>query len=70
MDTVVEEHGTGPLRPEDVTEGLLKIAAAGGVVTDAAFSPDGTALATASRDGQVKFFQVIVVVIFGREKTF
>lgn len=27
-------------------------------ITDAAFSPDGTALATASLDGDVRFFQV------------
>jgi len=27
-------------------------------IMDAAFSPDGTAIATASIDGEVKFFQV------------
>lgn len=30
-------------------------------LVDAAFSPDGTALATASADGYVMFFQVSVV---------
>ena len=29
-----------------------------GDILDAAFSPDGSALATACSDGQVKFFQV------------
>ena len=58
LDLCVEAHGSGPLAPEDVTQGFLLIPATGGAVIDAAFSPDGTALATATEDGEVKFFQI------------
>ena len=64
LDTVVDTHGPGPLAPQDVTQGVLSLATAdlGGNITDAAFSPDGTALATASENGEVKFFQVSLIL--------
>ncbi|KAF0310005.1 Enhancer of mRNA-decapping protein 4 [Amphibalanus amphitrite] len=55
---MVEEHGPGPLLVGDVSEGFMEILDHGQAVTDAAFSPDGTALATASVDGYVKFYQI------------
>lgn len=50
--------GAGPHQPSDIEEGFLEINAHKLPIIDAAFSPDGTALATASLDGDVKFFQV------------
>ena len=50
LDLVVE-YGPAPLAPGDVDHGLLKIQDIGDDVVDAAFSPDGSALATASGDG-------------------
>lgn len=55
---VTAKHGVGPLKPEIVEEGYLEIKEHTAPIIDAAFSPDGTALATASLDGDVKFFQV------------
>ena len=59
LDTVLEEHGSGPLAPSDVEHGLLEIRDIGGDIIDAAFSPTGEAVAVAVSDGSVKFFQVI-----------
>lgn len=38
--------------------GMIEINQHSGMIVEATFSPDGTALATASLDGEVKFFQV------------
>ncbi|XP_026271713.1 enhancer of mRNA-decapping protein 4 isoform X1 [Frankliniella occidentalis] len=59
VQMVIQKHGTDKeLHPEDVKEGLLSLNHHEVDIVDAAFSPDGTALATASLDGYVKFFQV------------
>nr|CAD7440503.1 unnamed protein product [Timema bartmani] len=55
---VNRKHGVGPLHPDEVEEGFLEINEHEQDIVDASFSPDGTALATASLDGYVKFFQV------------
>ncbi|CAG7673158.1 unnamed protein product [Allacma fusca] len=39
----------------------MTVDAHSGTVMDASFAPDGTALATASKDGTVKFFQVYMI---------
>lgn len=51
-------HGSGPLFPRQVSQGLLQVPTLDSTITDAAFSPDGTALAIASAGGLVSFFQV------------
>ena len=58
LNTVLEEHGSGPLTPADVEHGLMTIKEIGGDIVDAAFSPTGEAVAIAVNDGNVKFFQV------------
>ncbi|XP_041375558.1 enhancer of mRNA-decapping protein 4-like isoform X2 [Gigantopelta aegis] len=58
VDMVTKEYGSGPLLLENVDNGVICISSHTKAIVDAAFSPDGTALATASLDGEVKFFQV------------
>ncbi|WAR11787.1 EDC4-like protein [Mya arenaria] len=53
VDMVTREYGDGPMFPQDVEIGLITIDSHSKPITDAAFSPDGTALATASLDGEV-----------------
>jgi len=59
IDMVLREHSVGAvINSETVTNGKLVVCDHSDAIRDASFSPDGAALATASADGQVKFFQV------------
>ena len=58
IDTITKEYGSGTMTPDEVEVGYLTISGQTKPIVDAAFAPDGTALATASSDGDVKFFQV------------
>ncbi|KAF8794125.1 Enhancer of mRNA-decapping protein 4 like protein [Argiope bruennichi] len=58
VDTVLKEHGPGNLTVDDVKGGVQAISDHKMPISTATFSPDGTALAIASLDGVVKFFQV------------
>ena len=61
IDMVLRDHDVGSvLESKNVQNGKLVLNDHGDAIMDASFSPDGTALATASADGQVKFFQVSV----------
>lgn len=55
---MISRYGTGPLKPDDLEEGLLVIEEHTKSIVDATFSPEGSALATVSLDGTIKFFQV------------
>lgn len=59
IDIVTKHYGNGKLCTEEVEKGIHKISKHSRPIIDAALSPDGTALATASTDGNVKFFQVL-----------
>ena len=56
VDMVVKAHGSGPLHSSDLTTGYMGFHGHSAPITDASFSPDGSAVATASLDGWVKFF--------------
>lgn len=55
---LVQNQGEGSHQFNEVKDELLPIDTHSAAVTDASFAPDGTALATCSKDGTVKFFQV------------
>ncbi|XP_077503417.1 enhancer of mRNA-decapping protein 4 homolog Ge-1 isoform X6 [Amblyomma americanum] len=55
---IVAEYGMRTLTVPEVRIGLQRIIEHTKPIIDAAFAPDGTALATAGADGQVRFFQV------------
>lgn len=55
---VLDHHRSGPITPGLVEIGYLEIMEHSKPIVDAAFAPDGTAVATASLDGDIKFFQV------------
>lgn len=58
VNLITKKHGIGPICLSSISEGFLEINEHSQPITDAAFSPDGTAVATASADGYVKFFQI------------
>ena len=59
IDLVLRDHEIGSvLESNKIQSGKLILSDHGDDIMDASFSPDGTALATASANGQVKFFQV------------
>ncbi|GAB6032704.1 enhancer of mRNA decapping 4 [Chamberlinius hualienensis] len=58
VDTVSREYGCGPLYTETILGGYQHIKEHNLAVTDAALPPDGTALATTSDDGSIKFYQL------------
>ena len=60
VDTVIKDVGSGPYYPSQIESGYQHISDDPGFILDAAFSPDGTALATASTNGDVRFFQVCI----------
>lgn len=60
IDIVSSKYGVGPLESTNRYEGYVQIDDHSLEVIDASLSPDGTAIATASLDGFVKFFQVQV----------
>ncbi|XP_076043914.1 enhancer of mRNA-decapping protein 4 homolog Ge-1 isoform X2 [Oratosquilla oratoria] len=59
IQAIMSKHGSGAVVSRaQVSSGYQVMDQHKEAITDAAFSPDGTALATASLDGYVKFFQV------------
>lgn len=61
---MISRYGPGPHKSEDLEEGLLIIEEHTKSIVDATFSPEGSALATVSLDGTIRFFQVSSFQIF------
>ena len=59
MSQVLQQRKGQIVEVEDIETGYQMVQQHTAAITDAAFSPDGTALATAALDGIVMFFQVI-----------
>ncbi|XP_070576076.1 enhancer of mRNA-decapping protein 4-like isoform X2 [Ptychodera flava] len=58
LDVVAGNHGDTPVSISEVKEGVITIDGHDKPISQAALSPDGAVLATASLDGSVKFWQV------------
>uniref|UniRef100_T1IHJ6 Uncharacterized protein n=1 Tax=Strigamia maritima TaxID=126957 RepID=T1IHJ6_STRMM len=58
VEVIVAKHGNGPIPSNELSCGYQIITDHNQPIIDASFSPDGVALATASLDAEVKFFQV------------
>ncbi|ESO09510.1 hypothetical protein HELRODRAFT_73627, partial [Helobdella robusta] len=58
LDLLNRIYGNTQLNPDETKSGYYLINSHTKPIIDAAFSPDATAVATASLDGMVKFFQV------------
>jgi len=58
---MVQRQGEGSHHFNEIRDEFLTIDTHSAAVTDASFAPDGTALATSSKDGTVKFFQVHLI---------
>ncbi|XP_063993435.1 enhancer of mRNA-decapping protein 4 [Diachasmimorpha longicaudata] len=65
VDNVFIQLGSGPLNLNDASisdcGGYTEICKHKGTIVEAILSPDGTAIATAGLDGEVKFFQVNLI---------
>ncbi|XP_015110545.1 enhancer of mRNA-decapping protein 4 [Diachasma alloeum] len=65
VDNVFTQLGSGPLNLSDPNVsncgGFTEICKHKGTIVEAILSPDGTAIATAGLDGEVKFFQVNLI---------
>ena len=59
LNVILRDHEGVHISRKEVNSGYQLIEQHSAPITSAAFSPDGTALATAALDGVVKFFQVL-----------
>ncbi|XP_077982261.1 enhancer of mRNA-decapping protein 4-like [Glandiceps talaboti] len=58
IEVVAANHDNGPISMDEIKEGVISVNGHDQPISQAALSPDGAVLATASLDGNVKFWQV------------